>query len=143
MEHNFSSASISYGNENRGWIGDVPRFHYNTEKLSHFWQPKLSSAEAVILPLKKSLKLNLNKMYPMNYEEAILVSILIPVFNGDFSEIKESLDSIKNQSYTNFECILVDDSSDENITNSLRHYCDDDQRFYILEDTKKTAWALH
>ena len=76
-------------------------------------------------------------MYPMNYEEAILVSILIPVFNGDFSEIKESLDSIKNQSYTNFECILVDDSSDENITNSLRHYCEMIKDFYILEDVKR------
>ena len=76
-------------------------------------------------------------MYPMNYEEAILVSILIPVFNGDFSEIKESLDSIKNQSYTNFECILVDDSSDENITNSLKHYCDDDQRFLHIGRYKK------
>lgn len=48
------SASISYGNENRGWIGDVPRFHYNTEKLKSLgWQPKLSSAEAVILAAKE------------------------------------------------------------------------------------------
>ncbi|BGI52968.1 MAG: NAD-dependent epimerase/dehydratase family protein [Candidatus Hamiltonella defensa (Ceratovacuna japonica)] len=41
-------AQIKYGKGNKGWIGDVPKFHYSTEKLqSYGWQPKLGSAEAV------------------------------------------------------------------------------------------------
>lgn len=41
-------ARISYGQGNKGWVGDVPRFSYSTEKLSALgWRPRLGSAEAV------------------------------------------------------------------------------------------------
>ncbi|WP_434661762.1 NAD-dependent epimerase/dehydratase family protein [Paraburkholderia sp. A3BS-1L] len=42
------SANICFGEGNRGWIGDVPRFRYSTERLTNTgWTPKLSSIEAV------------------------------------------------------------------------------------------------
>ena len=41
-------ASISYGNGNKGWIGDVPRFKYSINKLKSLgWIPKMSSKDAV------------------------------------------------------------------------------------------------
>ena len=41
-------AAIRYTGGDRGWIGDVPRFRYNTSKLARLgWKPKLSSAAAV------------------------------------------------------------------------------------------------
>lgn len=41
-------AQIIYGSGDRGWVGDVPKFSYSTDKLSSFgWKPKLSSVEAV------------------------------------------------------------------------------------------------
>lgn len=41
--------SIAYTGGDRGWIGDVPRFRYSTEKLARLgWQPKLSSDAAVL-----------------------------------------------------------------------------------------------
>ena len=41
-------AEIVYGNESRGWIGDVPKFYYNIDKIKKLgWHPKLSSKEAV------------------------------------------------------------------------------------------------
>lgn len=40
---------IAYTGGDRGWVGDVPRFRYATDKLSRLgWQPKLSSDEAVL-----------------------------------------------------------------------------------------------
>lgn len=40
---------IAYTGGDRGWIGDVPRFCYSTERLAAFgWQPKLSSDQAVV-----------------------------------------------------------------------------------------------
>ena len=37
-------AKIIYGNSNRGWVGDVPRFSYNTKKAqSYGWNPKFNS----------------------------------------------------------------------------------------------------
>ncbi len=43
-----ADAAIAYGSEERGWIGDVPRFRYSTEKLRKTgWIPVLSSELAV------------------------------------------------------------------------------------------------
>ena len=42
------SASIAYGQGNKGWVGDVPTFKYSLEKLRRLgWQPRLGSAEAI------------------------------------------------------------------------------------------------
>lgn len=41
-------ASIVYGHEPRGWVGDVPKFRYSVQKLAKLgWRPKHSSLEAV------------------------------------------------------------------------------------------------
>lgn len=41
-------AHIAYGEGNKGWVGDVPRFIYSVDKLKQLgWRPKLGSAEAV------------------------------------------------------------------------------------------------
>ena len=40
---------IAYTGGDRGWVGDVPRFRYSTEKLARLgWQPRLTSDEAVL-----------------------------------------------------------------------------------------------
>jgi UDP-glucose 4-epimerase len=40
---------IAYTGGDRGWVGDVPRFRYSTERLARLgWQPKLSSDQAVL-----------------------------------------------------------------------------------------------
>jgi UDP-glucose 4-epimerase len=39
---------IAYAGGDRGWVGDVPRFAYSTERLAKLgWRPKLSSDDAV------------------------------------------------------------------------------------------------
>ncbi len=40
---------IVYTGGDRGWVGDVPRFRYDTKRLKHLgWRPKLSSDQAVL-----------------------------------------------------------------------------------------------
>jgi len=40
---------IAYGGGDRGWVGDVPRFAYSTQRLAALgWRAKLSSADAVL-----------------------------------------------------------------------------------------------
>ena len=42
------AAAIAYGDEDRGWVGDVPRFAYSSQRLRDLgWTPKFSSAEAI------------------------------------------------------------------------------------------------
>lgn len=40
---------IAYTGGDRGWVGDVPRFRYDTEKIAKLgWTPRLTSNEAVV-----------------------------------------------------------------------------------------------
>jgi glycosyltransferase involved in cell wall biosynthesis len=51
------------------------------------------------------------------------VSIVIPVYNSEMF-LKESMDSILNQSYKNIEVIVVNDGSTDNSQQILEQYCD-------------------
>ncbi len=57
------------------------------------------------------------------------ISILIPVYNRA-GLLPETLDSILAQTYTNWECILIDDHSTDNSTEILQKYSEKDTRFY-------------
>ena len=47
-------ATIAYGEGDKGWVGDVPRFSYSIEKLRKLgWRPKLGSAQAVQLAIEQ------------------------------------------------------------------------------------------
>jgi UDP-glucose 4-epimerase len=44
-----SAAEIAYGEDKQGWVGDVPRFSYNTNRLRALgWTPRLDSHAAMI-----------------------------------------------------------------------------------------------
>lgn len=57
-----------------------------------------------------------------------LISIIIPVFNSG-SYLSRCLDSILNQSYTNFEAIIIDDGSIDNSWDIISFYTNKDKRF--------------
>ena len=57
----------------------------------------------------------------------LLVSIVIPTFNR-YSIIGETLDSIINQTYGYWECIVVDDGSTEYTKELMSYYCELDSR---------------
>src|SRR5690606_15837655 len=56
-----------------------------------------------------------------------LVSIIIPTYNRALL-IGETLDSVLAQTYTNWECIIVDDGSTDNTEEIIRKYCEKDSR---------------
>lgn len=57
-----------------------------------------------------------------------LISIVIPVFNGENS-LSYPLNSLLNQTYENFEVIIIDDGSRDNTSEIVKKYCYDDKRF--------------
>jgi len=53
---NKDGTKINYTGTDRGWIGDVPRFKYDTSKVRNLnWIPSLTSDEAVRLSVKEEL----------------------------------------------------------------------------------------
>lgn len=57
-----------------------------------------------------------------------LVSIIIPTFNRAYL-ISETLDSLLEQTYPNWECIIVDDGSTDNTEDIVGEYLKKDSRF--------------
>ena len=65
------------------------------------------------------------------------VSIVMPVYNGK-EYIKESLDSILNQTYTNWELIIVNEfGSDDGSAEIIKSYSEKDNRIVLVQNTKR------
>ena len=60
-----------------------------------------------------------------------MISVIVPVYNVE-EYIEECLDSIKNQTFTDFEVILVNDGSTDNSQAICEIYCDQDSRFHLI-----------
>lgn len=72
-----------------------------------------------------------------------LVSIVIPVYNRG-NLIGETLDSVLKQSYLNWECLIIDDGSEDGTANVVKNYCEKDRRFHFYprsQDNLKGASA--
>lgn len=61
-----------------------------------------------------------------------LISIIIPVYNVE-KYIMKCVLSLLNQSYTNFEAIVIDDGSPDNSISVAKDIIGDDSRFVFLE----------
>ena len=70
-----------------------------------------------------------------------LVSIIIPCYNKA-AFLAETLQSVFNQTYTNWECILVDDGSTDDTAVIAKNYCEKDTRFrYFLKKNEGVSTA--
>ena len=62
----------------------------------------------------------------------ILVSIIIPVYNAS-KYLYRCLDSILNQTFRDFELILINDGSTDNSLEILREYETKDSRIIVID----------
>ena len=73
-------------------------------------------------------------------KEKDLVSIIMPTYNcGEF--IEKTINSIINQTYTNWELIIVDDCSNDNTKEVLKKY-EADKRINYIKLTKNSGAAV-
>lgn len=56
------------------------------------------------------------------------ISIVIPVFNAE-KFLVETLDSVRDQTFTDFECVIVNDESTDKSLDIINSYVQSDQRF--------------
>lgn len=64
-------------------------------------------------------------------------SIIIPTYNVKREFFAECIDSIKGQTYENFEAIIVDDGSEEQFKKFYEDFIKDDKRFCIINQSNK------
>ena len=61
------------------------------------------------------------------------ISIIMPVFNGE-KTISNSIQSVLNQTYKNWELILIDDGSSEQTISIIQSYIHQDSRIIFLQN---------
>ena len=65
-----------------------------------------------------------------------MISVIVPIYNVE-KYLEECLDSIKNQTYSNIEVILVNDGSTDKSKEICDRYCEDDSRFKLINQANQ------
>ena len=74
----------------------------------------------------------------------LLISIVTPIFNQSKEGFDAFFNSILEQEYRNFECIIVDETIDTSLTNHYKNRCSEDCRFiYTRPKNKGLAASLN
>ncbi len=60
------------------------------------------------------------------------VSIIIPCFNQE-QFLEDTLKSVFNQTYDNWECLIIDDESTDSSTNIAERWCKQDSRYKLFQ----------
>lgn len=72
---------------------------------------------------------------------APLVTVVVPSFNEDPYIVRASLESIKAQTFSDFECIVVDESTRPELSEACRTVCEEDARFIYLHPLERLGLA--
>ncbi|MCG9875791.1 MAG: glycosyltransferase [Leptospiraceae bacterium] len=71
-----------------------------------------------------------------------LISILVPVYNTNINHLKQMIESVRKQSYQNWELILWNDaSSDDNLNNYLNYDIEKDDRILLRSSEENQGIA--
>lgn len=73
-------------------------------------------------------------------ENKRLISIIIPCYNAEKTIIR-TLESVENQSYKNYEVIIIDDGSKDETEKKIINYINGKQRFIFLKQKNKGVSA--
>lgn len=68
------------------------------------------------------------------------ISVLMPVYNGE-KYVKETIDSVLNQTFDDFEFIIVNDGSTDNTRNIIESYKDNRIELYNLARNRGVGFA--
>lgn len=69
-----------------------------------------------------------------------LVSIILPIFNNE-SELSETIQSVFNQTYENYELIIVDDASDDETANVLNSINESNIQVFFNNERKGFSYC--
>ena len=65
------------------------------------------------------------------------VSVIVPVYNAE-RFLSEAIESVLNQTYTDFELLLINDNSSDNSKKVCEEYAQKDNRIVLLENNTES-----
>ena len=68
------------------------------------------------------------------------VSIIIPVYNNE-AYVQKCIDSVKKQSFEDFEAIIVNDGSTDNSRSIIEALIEKDERFHLINQENQGVAA--
>ncbi|MEN9963620.1 MAG: hypothetical protein RL582_715 [Bacteroidota bacterium] len=73
------------------------------------------------------------------------VSVLMALYNTDFTYVKRAIDSVLDQDFQDFELIIIDDGSKENNRDSLLHFVEkhEDKITYIRHSNRGQSESIN
>ena len=79
---------------------------------------------------------NRNGSFHGNAVNTPAISIILPFYNSE-KTLERALNSISNQSFTNFECILISNNSSNRSVKIASGFCNNDMRFRLVNEEKQ------
>lgn len=71
------------------------------------------------------------------YAKNVLISVIMSVYNESYSDLKQSIESILNQTYRNIELIIINDNPENQaLKASVKEICNNDARVLFVENEK-------
>ena len=69
------------------------------------------------------------------------ISVIMPVYNTDKQYLMEAIDSILQQTYADFELLIIDDASTTDIKGIISQYADQRLKYFRLPENHGAAYA--
>lgn len=104
-------------------INPLSKSRYDLPHYHEWWQKKKITAE------------ELKTQAVTNFSNEPLISFLVPLYNTDKHFLKEMIDSVINQSYTNWQLCLADGSTEGYVWDIIQEYVAKDNRIVAKKIT--------
>src|SRR5699024_9770943 len=77
----------------------------------------------------------------MTHDKEPMISVITPAYNSEVY-IQETIQSVLNQTYSDWEMIIVDDRSKDNTVRLIKEMQDKDSRIRLIELEKNSGSAV-
>ncbi len=111
------------------------REFYNYSAQSPMLYPQKELIDKKVSIFMENAKHTMIEIY-RNIEQDIKVSIIMPTYNR-FDVISNAIESVIQQSYRNWELLIIDDGSEDDTESLVRKYCEKDSRIKFLKNNRK------
>lgn len=128
MTEKFKELGVKYFSTNVSYVE-----HVGQDSVLNQWRPTIVDDAVYGMNLAEGdwgMDLKKIRSYPLK------VSVIMPVYNRE-NFLKESIGSILNQTFSEFEFIIVDDASTDSSFEIIEEYAKEDKRIKLLRNLNK------